>query len=502
MTGRLNPMVSTNTKRLNTAARIVKNSAFMFMVAVLSRGTGLIITALVARYLGPSALGTFAVVMGIALLFETTAPLGQRYVVIREVARDRSRVFTYWVNASLVTIVSSMALGIMLVLLTHLVGYDTTVLTSVYVVSLGLPLAGLYIIAQAVLQGMERMEYLTIAVLIGRLLDLLVLWVLLRTGMGVVAAFIGRGLFQLTAFLVLAWAILRQRGQHRTLRDWRPNLDLCRMTLRASSHFAIQNFLNIALPRVNTIILPMLVTLETVGMFSAADRVRQTGTMIFPMVTMAILPALSRTFATDREEFAALTESALKLLLIIVLSFASFVTIAADKITFLLYGPGYEAAVPVLQIVIWSQVFFVADSVLKRLMMATNNERPLVRRTGLSLGASIILTLFLAPRYGAPGAAWAAVLTRALNLGLDTQFVARNVLRVNLTDTVAKPLLCAALSGMVALVLRGQPLYTLLLLTAGSYVVLLLIFRVFSPDELLLLRRLSGRLWQRVAVWK
>jgi O-antigen/teichoic acid export membrane protein len=152
----------------------------------------------------------------------------------------------------------------------------------------------------------------------------------------------------------------------------------------------------------------------------------------------------------------------------------------------------------VLRIVIWSQVFFVADVALNQIMMASDNERPMVRRTALSLGVSVALTLVLASRYGVLGVAWAAVLTRTLNLGLDAQFVARHVLRIHLAESVGKPLLCAALSGGVAFVLRGQGLCTLFFLTASSYTVSLLIFGVFSHDEWLVLRHLSGRLWQRV----
>lgn len=485
-------------KKLNTATTVAKNSASLFVAAILTRGAGLIVAALVARYLGPASLGTYAVVMGLAELFYMVVPLGQRYVVIRELARDRSRLFTYWLNASLVTIVSSLAMGILLVLFARMAGYNTAVLSSVYVVSLFLPLEGLRLIAQSVLQGLERMGYQTVSAFIGRVLALLVLWILLQSGVGVVAVFIAQGLFQLTAWLVLAWAILRQEGRFRAIRDLRPNLDLCRTTLRASFPFAIQNFLTKALLRVNVVILPMLFTMEAVGMFDAADRIRQTSAMIIPLVTMAILPTLSRTFVADRAKSVALLEKALKLLLTVIFPFVFIVAIAADKIIPLLYGPGYEAAVPVLRIVIWSQVFFVADAVLNQIMMASDNERPMVRRTALSLGVSVLLTLMLAPRYGALGVAWAAVLTRTLNLGLDAQFVVRHVLRVNLAESVGKPFLCAALSGGVALVLHGQGLYTLLLFTTSSYAALLLIFRVFSRDEWLVLRHLSGRLWQRV----
>lgn len=488
--------------RLDTATRVAKNSASLFGAAVLTKGAGLIVAVLVARYLGPASLGVYAVVMGLALLFEEVAPLGQRYVVIRELARDRSQLFIYWLNASLVTIVSSLVLGILLVLFVRIADYDPEVLSSAYVVSLYLPLAGLRLISEAVLQGLERMEYQAVSAFVGRVLALLVLWILLQSGVGVVAVFIGLGLYQLVAWLVLAWAILRLGGGLGAIQRLRPDFGLCRITLRASFPFAIQNVSTRALQRVSVVILPMLVTMKAVGMFDAGDRVRQTSAMIIPLVTMAILPTLSRTFVTDREQSVALLEKALKLLLIVILPFVFFVAIAADQIIPLLYGAGYDAAVPVLRIVVWSQVFFVADAVLNQIMVASNNEGPMVRRTVLSLVASVVLTLVLAPRYGAPGVAWAAVLTRMLNLGLDVQFVTRHVLRINLAKAVGKPFLCAALSGGVALALHSQALYVLLILFAASYVALVVVLGVISAEEWLVLRQLPGSMWQREMVRK
>jgi O-antigen/teichoic acid export membrane protein len=264
----------------------------------------------------------------------------------------------------------------------------------------------------------------------------------------------------------------------------------------------MQNFLNLALVRVNTIILPLLVTMTAVGMFDAADRVRQTSAMIIPVVVLSILPPLSRNFVVNREKAIALLEKATKVLLVVIFPFVFLAAIAADKIIPLLYGPGYGAAVPVLRIVIWAQVFFVVDAVLNQAMMASNNERPMMRRTALSLGVSVILTLILTPPFGVLGAAWAVILTYMFNLALDAQFVAKHITRLNIIESVGKPLLCAVISGVITFGLRSQGLWLLVVLSISSYVVLLLVFRTFTSEELLLVRQLSNQLWERVVTLK
>ena len=498
MIERRDPSVSAGTNDLSTGERVAKNSAALFIVAILTKGAGLVMAVLIARYLGPTALGFYAVVMGLALLVEHIAPLGQPIVIIRELARERTLLFTYWLNTSLVTLVSSFVLGITLVVIVLLVGYSTKILTSVYVVVLYLPVAGLYAIAQAVVQGIEQMEYLSISAFIGRVLSLLVLWFLLELGVGVVAAFIGYGMFYFAGWLILSWALLRSAGRPTASHGANLDLYLCWTTLRVSYPFAIQMLLMNALLIVSVLVLPILVTMETVGMFNAADRVRQASAMIIPIVVLVILPTLSRTFITDRDKAVALSETALKFLQVVILPFVFFVAIAADQIIPLLYGPGYEAAVPVLRVVIWAQVFFVADAILNQIMIASDNERPMVLRTALSFVANVILLLVLVPLSGAVGAAWAVVITRALNLGLDAEFIDRHIKRVNLVDTMGRPLLCALLAGAAVFALWDHGLGFLLVVFACSYLVLLLVFRVFSPDEILWVRQLSTQLWQRV----
>jgi O-antigen/teichoic acid export membrane protein len=369
----------------------------------------------------------------------------------------------------------------MLVSFAHLAHYDAATLVSINALSLFIPAAGLLIVARSILQGLERMEYISLSTFLGSIVGVSTLWLLLEAKVGVAAAFIANGFSYLVAFAVLAFFI--DRHVRLTKSSFRLDLNLCQRIIRVSLPFALQEFFKVALVRVNTIVLPMLVTLGTVGVFDAADRVQQASAMIIPMVILSITPTLSRIFITRREIAITLLEDALKLLLILVLPFAFGVTIAADRIIPLIYGAGYEAAVPVLRIVIWSMVFFIANVIFTQLLIASDNERPMMRRTGLTLAINIFLTLWLAPRYGALGIAWIAIWTQAINFGLNAQFVLRNVCRINLIKAAGKPFLCAALSGMVAFSLQEQGLIMSLSFGTLSYIASLWVFQVFSLEE-------------------
>ena len=486
-----------HTGKVDTAARVVKNSAAMFAAAALAKGGGLIVTILVARYLGASSLGVYAVVLALALLLEVLSPLGQQEVVIRAIARDRSLLFSHWVNASAATLLFGLVFSIILVFIAQLTNLGPAGTVAIYVAAAGLPLGGLNFVAQAVLQGFERMHYQTIGALVGRVLGLLVLWVLLESGAGIWSTFVGRAVFQLTSLLILGRAILEHTKRNNLPRDWHPRLAVCRATISTSIPFAIQRFFADGLIRVNIIILPLLVTLETVGLFNAAYQITQTIAMIIPIVMMAILPIFSRSFKRNPKKSGILADQTLRFLLILVFPFVFIVTIVADKIIHLLYGTGYEASVPVLQLVIWSQVFLAADSVMKQSMIASDNERAMVWRSAISVTANIALTITLSKIYGLFGIAAAVVIASAFLLAMDAHFVAKHISRTNWPQAVGKPFLSAALAGIVAFSLMGHGLALLLSMTVAAYVAFLLLLKVFTVEELSIFRQLFRRLLAR-----
>ncbi|TCK18183.1 O-antigen/teichoic acid export membrane protein [Thiogranum longum] len=486
-------------KSIDGTVRILMNSAAMFAASILAKGGGLIVTILVARYLGATSLGVYAVVLAVALLLEVMTPVGHQEVIVRAIARDRSQMLVHWVNASATTLLASVLFSAGLVLYVYVTGPRADAELAVYVVAATLPFAGLKFIAQAVLQGVERMQYQTTATFVGLVSGLLLLWLLLESGAGVWSAFLSRTVFHVVSLVILARYILRCADQEKVKRVWRPDFSLCRSTFLVAIPFALQRFLTEGLQRLNIIILPLLITLAAVGQFNAAMQITQATSTIIPIMMLTLLPVFARSYSKDREKSALMAHKVLKMLLVLIFPFAFVVTVSADKIILLLFGPGYEASVPVLQIVIWSQVFFAADSVMKQKMIASDNERTMVWYSTFGLIVSVALTIVLGKTWGMLGVAVAVVLASAFLLTLNAGYVGRHIARINLVQAAWKPFLCALSAGLVAVVLIDQGLAIVLPVTAGAYVAFLLLFRAFSDDELLLFKQLFLHLRARLS---
>ncbi len=489
------------TTKVDAAARLAKNSIAMFAGAAFAKAGGLVTTILVARYLGASSLGAYAVILAVALLLGVISPMGQQEVIVRAVARDRSLMFKYWVNASVVALLFAASLGASLATITAYSDFEPAARVAIYVAVIGLPIAGLNFVAQAVLQGLERMEHQPIGTFFGWMFALPMLWLLLHGGAGIWAAFAARIVFQLTSLVILARAILQLAARYKVPHDWAPHLSMWQATLPAAMPFALQRFLTEGLVWITVIILPLLVTLEAVGFFNAASQVTQITAMIIPMVASTILPLFSRAFKQNPTRSGWLADQTVKFLLLVIFPFAFLVTVAAGKIIFLLYGDGYLDSVPVLQLVIWSQVFVAADSVMKQSMIASDNVRAMVWRSIIGVITHIALTVTLGKLFGLFGIAIAAVVASAFLMTIDTRFVTRHVYQCNLIQVVAKPFLAALAAGIAAFVLIDEGLLLLSLASVLVYLISLVVLKVFTPEERSVFAQLFQRLRARLMSW-
>ena len=96
---------------------------------------------------------------------------------------------------------------------------------------------------------------------------------------------------------------------------------------------------------------------------------------------------------------------------------AATIWLAAEIVT-LLFGHGFLAAVPPLQILAGGALFVFCTWILHAAAIATNLDRRLVLTTTVGLAANVLLNVLLIPRFSIRGAALATVTAEALTVAL------------------------------------------------------------------------------------
>jgi O-antigen/teichoic acid export membrane protein len=440
------------------ATSIVRNSVALMAVGLLAKGMGLVLAVLIARFLGPSAMGLFALLFSIALLIEYIAPLGLQDVLIRDVAAHPRERVRLWTQASKLAFAASLVPAVAFLAAAYAFREDASTRNSLLALAAGMPCSAMALVSQSVLQGMEKVLYITWTTFLTRVASLVALVLMLMQGMGVESAFISRVLFQASTAALFAWMILRDPPEPAAAAH--PGIAFAR-----TLPFAVNRVLTESTTRAPLLLLPILFTLADIGLFDAADRIRLTLGIMVAVATTAIMPALSRAFAGESDNRHALVSFSVKYVCVILSCAALGISIFADVIVRILYGAQFAASALLLQVLIWTQVLVAADAMLKQAMIANGQEYAVVTRALAGLAVLALLVLGLGHEFGLVGAAAGVLAASAFTLALDAAFVARKVGGFDANRFLWKPIACASVAGGLLFYLDGES--PLLRLAAG-----------------------------------
>jgi len=463
------------------ALSIVRNSAALMAVGVLAKGMGLVLAVLIARFLGPEAMGLFALLFSIALLVEYIAPLGLQDVLIRDVAAHPDARIALWKHSAKLAAAASLVPSAAFLIAAYYYRDQEAVRNSLLTLAIGMPFSAMALVGQSVLQGLEKVLYLTWTTFLTRVVSLVALVLMLYEGAGVEAAFISRVLFQASSAALFVYAIFRGRLPENERGH-------ARIGLARTLPFAVNRALMELTTRAPLLLLPILFSLKQIGLFDAADRIRLTLGIMVAVATTAIMPAFSRSFAAAANDRLPLVSFSVKYVCIAISLAAIVISIFAELIVAILYGKAFSESALLLQVLVWTQVLVATDTVLKQAMIANRKEYAVVARALIGLSCLAALVIGLGHFYGLIGAAAAVLTASAVTLALDLRFVAREVLPIEAMRFVVKPVACALLAGGVLLLLNGAPLYLRLGAGVLTFTIAAIISRLLPKTERIFLR--------------
>lgn len=465
---------------MRSAQRVLKNTVALALSTGVERLFTFGLTVYIARALGADAVGQFSIVWSLLMIFQTVSYLGQDQIIVREVARARSEAGSYVANGSIVALGGGI-LGTLTMLVTaNVLGYDVEVLTYTYVAGLSLIPGSLAIVGEAAIQGLEKMQYVTLGRTASGLVKLALTVPLLYYGAGLWSVFLVIALANLILYLVYLWVLWRRVG----LQGFHLDRQLIWRIVRMAGTFVVISLFGVVFKQVDILMLGKLRDASTVGVYSTAYRLVRVGMQLMPALMIALFPFMSEVYVRTPGQLGPIASRVLKLLMTLFIPLAVVTTALADEIIPLLYGPGYDESVFVLRILVWMLVLFAANAVLFRTMLASDNERITMRIAGINMVSSVALNLILIPRWGAPGVAVASLCTSLVAILQNYTYIARRLFKLDWFRLVAKQVLAGALCGAVLLALRSLPLLVVLPLGLAVYAGLVVVLRVFTQEEL------------------
>jgi O-antigen/teichoic acid export membrane protein len=233
--------------------------------------------------------------------------------------------------------------------------------------------------------------------------------------------------------------------------------------------------------------LSKLATESAVGLYGVAYKV----TFAFQFLPMAfaasIYPAMAQYHATDRDKLADLYRRAITYLFLAVAPLTVGIFALARPIIVLAYGKNYLGSIAPLQILIFSLVFAYLYWPAGSMLNACDRQARNTMAMGITMVSNILLNVFLIPRFGAVGAAAAAVVGNAV-LFVSAFVFARKLAPMGYGRLLSAAVrITLAVTMMYGIVVTLRPLVPLLVtIGAGAvaYVVALFVFRALTKEEL------------------
>ncbi len=468
------------------ARGILRNAGAMFLVGAFAKGAGLVIAILVARFLGPDAMGLYAILFSIAFLLETFISLGMSDSLVRDIAARPAESRALYLASLKLVLRVSLVPAAALVLAASIFGDDDATRASLLVIAAGTPVSAAFVVSQAALQGKERVLLLTWVSFLARVLSLVGLLFAFSHGANLAAAFGSRVLFQ-GACLAVYLAVLA--------RDRQPSIDghSTRSLLTRSVPFAMNKAIRELSVRLPSFVLPAVAGLAAAGIFDAANRLRSTLAMVMSASIVGLMPAFARSLAGSATDADGLVRYSIKYMCVAMSVLATAVALLSNWIIDLLYGVEFAGASRPLQILIWAQVVTAVDAVLQQAMLARGDVYPAVRHSAAGVLVQFAMILIGAALLGLAGAALAVLLGSLLTLALDLRFVVRKVTPIPIWRFAVAPLAAAAVIGTVMLFLDHKPIAIRLAAAVGTWTLTMALFRVLPRQELRFMMQLLKR---------
>jgi len=461
--------------------RVLKNSAALTSVVLLERGVAFFLPWYVARILGRQDWGYYSTALTFTMIAAPLAYWGLDQLLPRKVARNSESIGAILASAGVFGALTSALATVIGIGIVYLLNYPSRVqhLTFVGLFLVLFPRTE-SVICEAIINGLEKMEWIVAVHLPLTILRVVVSIFLLSAGYGLEVLFVSLAVYHILVSGI--YIVLFQCA----LPAFRLRFDrslMCELALRAVP-FVITIFIGETFKQIDRVFLSKFWDTDSVGVYTAGIMPVQIIYLIAPAIMSALFPGLSRLYAASKQQFSILVSHLFKLLLIGTFPIALAIIAFADLVIPLVFGQEYMFSIPVLRVSALGIVPSLVARLLYRTILASDNEHLAVGVSLTNSIVSLILNILLIPRYGVLGASITSAFIEFLGLIQNLFYVTRRIIIFDVRQALLRPGLCMLMSVCVYFSIAHWSTIMAWVVSIGIFIVILFISRTFTRDDL------------------
>jgi len=388
------------------------NMSWLLSELVAKSFLGLLVSILLARYLGVHEYGQLNFVISLTAIFSALIPLGLQNLVIRGINKNFDQTHVYLGTSFFLSTLMACFVYILLIQVIFILRPDDALTRSlVAVAGLGLLFKSTEVIKYW-FSSQVMSKYVVWAQSVALLISAAIktLFILLELEL---IYFIWAGVVEAGLLCILLWLVYIKNSKY--VARWKVSYSKAKNLLKEGWYLLLSSFSVLATLNIDKIFVGQMAGEQELGLYSASSTLAQVWYALPLIIGASFAPSLTKQFTENQKLYKYWVNRIFQLLFWIAVLLSLLITFVGMDIVLLVFGEQFIESSKILIVQIYITIFLFHISFRKRLLII-EGKSPFVFYLSLSmLMCNIALNLLFIPSFGAIGAAYATLLSWIIN---------------------------------------------------------------------------------------
>ena len=387
-----------------------KNTLWMFMTYGLRLFTGFFVGLWLARYLGPAEYGVYNYVISLTTIVITVATFGTTEIIVKKIIDSSEGSFESLKSGFNLRLILSFLLFIVLGFYAILFEENVEVKKYILISSFAI-----FFQPFEVVDSFFRAKVQAHKSSIGRMSQLIfssIAKILLIVYQSPLYLF-----YLVFVFDSILYSVIIMSSYFKNNHNFfklKSSFNTMKEIAHESFPLMVIAVTSLMLARFDLVLIGKLLDQTQVGLYSAASKTIEIGTLFAVLISLSLYPAILNSKKSDHQLYLKRMAMLNRLLVGGGVLLALFVFFFSDFVIQLLFGNKFDSSSEILQILSWNIVFISFYQVSYRWYLSENMQKLMMYKTLSAVAFNIILNFILIQQYGIKGAAYGSVLTSVI----------------------------------------------------------------------------------------
>lgn len=387
--------------------KIVKNASWIIVSKIIQSILGLVITMLIARYLGPKNFGVISYAASLVGFVTPLVFLGLNNVLVQEITKNPDKEGVIIGTSILLSIISALFCMLGVIIFTFFANAgetETIIVSSLYSLIL-------------IFQVLDLIQYWFQAKLLSKYSSIISLVAyFIVSGYKVILLIYQKSIYWFSISNAIGYFIIsislillyfKLGGQRFSF-----SKEIGIKLLARSKHYILAGLMIAIFAQTDKIMIKLMISDAATGYYSAAVSVASMTSFVYLAIIDSFRPVIFKYHEESKEKFELNIKRLYSIIIYISLAQAIIMTIFSSLIIHILYGSAYSGAINALRIICWYTTFSYLGSIRNIWILCMNLQKYLfvINLSGALL--NVVLNLLLIPVIGIEGAAIASFATQ------------------------------------------------------------------------------------------